>query len=199
MALLSAIVVRAGAGRRARGVTRRWFLAAVLLLVGGPAASQAVRAAASQVQAVFLFNFAQFVDWPAEAFADSQAPLVIGILGDDPVGAFLDETVRGDTVGGRPLEIRRYRGIEEIKTCHILFISRSEADRLEDMLAALKDRPILAVSDGDGFAGRGGMIQFVIERSRIRLRINLEAAQAARLLISSKLLRSAEIVSFRRN
>ena len=197
MALLRAIA--GGTRRGARGGARRWSLAAALLLVSGPAAAQAVRAAASQVEAVFLFNFAQFVAWPAEAFADSQAPLVIGILGEDPFGVFLDETVRGDTVRGRPFEIRRYTGIEEIKDCHILFISRSEADRLEGMLAALKDRPILAVSDEDGFARRGGMIQFVIERSRIRLRINLEAAQAARLLISSKLLRSAEIVSLRRN
>jgi hypothetical protein len=198
MALLSAMVTRAGTGRGAGGVIRLWSIAAALLL-GRPAAAQTVRAAAHQVEAVFLFNFAQFVYWPAEAFADSQAPLVIGILGVDPFGSFLDETVRGDTVGGRPFEIRRYRGIEEIKNCHILFISRSEADRLEDMLAALKDRPILVVSDDDGFALRGGMIQFVIERSRIRLRINLEAAQAARLLISSKLLRSAEIVPLRRN
>jgi hypothetical protein len=198
MALLNAMVKRAGAGCGARDVPRLWFMAAALLLVGGPATAQAVRAAAPQVEAVFLFNFAQFVNWPAESFPDSQAPLVIGILGEDPFGGFLDETVRGETVRARPLEVRRYRRIEEVNTCHILFISRSEADRLEDLLPVLKDRPILAVSDGDGFARRGGMIQFVIEQSRIRLRINLEAAEAARLKISSKLLRAAEIVTPRR-
>ena len=197
MALLSAVVARVDRG--ARGVSRFAFIAAVLLLVGRPAAAQAVRAAASQVEAVFLFNFAQFADWPPESFPDSQAPLIIGILGDDPFGPFLEETVRGETVRGRPVEIRRYRGIEEIKTCHILFVSRVEMDRLADMLAALKDRPVLAVSDGDDFAQRGGMIQFVIERSRIRLRINLEAAQAAKLTISSKLLRSAELVPLPRH
>jgi hypothetical protein len=197
MALLSAMVARAERG--ARGVSGLWSITAVLLLVGRPAAAQAVRAAASQVEAVFLFNFAQFVDWPPESFPDSQAPLIIGILGDDPFGPFLEVTVRGETVRGRPVEIRRYQGIEEIKTCHILFISRFEMGRLADMLAALKDRPVLAVSDGDDFAQRGGTIQFVIERSRIRLRINLEAAQAAKLTISSKLLRSAELVPLPRH
>jgi hypothetical protein len=197
MALLSAVVARVDRG--ARGASRFVFITVVLLLVGRPAAAQAVRAAASQVEAVFLFNFAQFVDWPSEAFPDSEAPLIIGILGDDPFGPFLEETVRGETVRGRPVEIRRYRGIEEIKTCHILFVSRVEMDRLADMLAALKDRPVLAVSDGDDFAQRGGMIQFVIERNRIRLRINLEAAQAAKLTISSKLLRSAELVPLPRH
>ncbi len=110
MALLSAVVARADRG--AQGVSRFRFIAAVLLLVGRPAAAQGVRAAASQVEAVFLFNFAQFVDWPPESFPDSQAPLIIGILGDDPFGPFLEQTVRGETVRGRPVEIRRYRGID---------------------------------------------------------------------------------------
>jgi hypothetical protein len=183
MALLSPIVSRAFGS-----------VTAALLLAAGPAAAQTVRAAASDVEAVFLFNFAQFVDWPPESFPDSQAELVIGILGDDPFGPFLDETVRGEIVHGRPFKIRRYRRVDEIKDCHILFISRSETNRLEDILAALKDRPILTVSDDDDSAPHGGIIRFILDRSRIRLRINLEAAQATRLTLSSKLLRSAELV-----
>lgn len=180
-------------GARGRGL---WGLAVGLALLGTrPASAQAVRASASEVQAVFLFHFAQFVDWPAEAFPDPTTPVVIGILGKDPFGSFLDETVRGETVRGRPFRTDRYRRVEEIKDCHILFISRSEAKRLDAILTALKDRPILTVSNGNDFDRAGGIIRFILEESRIRLSIDLEAAQAARLTFSSKLLRSAEIVS----
>jgi hypothetical protein len=148
-----------------------------------------------QLKAVFLFNFAQFVEWPPQAFADAQTPLVIGVLGRDPFGAYLDETVRDEKVNGRSLTVQRYRRVEEIGACHILFISRSEADRLGQILASLKDRNILTVGDADGFTERGGMIRFVIENNKIRLRINLNAAKAARLTISSKLLRPAEIAA----
>jgi hypothetical protein len=157
-----------------------------LLLVQSPRASE------YQVKAVFLYNFAQFVEWPATP--DSQKPVIIGILGEDRLGAVLDETVRGERLGLRPFEIVRYRQLTGIDTCNILFISRSENERVAQILAALGNRPILTVSDGDDFADRGGMIQFVNDKNRIRLRINLEAAQAATVTISSKLLRVAEIV-----
>lgn len=178
--------------------TLRSLTAALLLFVAGPLAAQTVRATASDVQAVFLFNFAQFVEWPSDAFADAEAPLVIGILGDDPFGSVLDETVRGETVRGRPFKVRRYRRVEDVKSCHILFISRTEADRLAEILASIKERPILTVSNGDDLDSQGGIIRFVMDENRIRLSIDLEAAQATRLTFSSKLLRSAAIVPSRR-
>jgi hypothetical protein len=170
-------------------------IAAALAILGArPAGAQTVQASASQVQAVFLFNFAQFVDWPADAFSDARAPLVIGILGKDPFGDFLDETVRGETVRGRTFRIDRYRQVEEVRECHILFISRSETKRLDSILAAFRGKPILTVSNGDDFDRGGGMIRFILDKSKIRLSVDLEAAQAARLTFSSKLLRSAEII-----
>lgn len=152
-----------------------------------------------QVKAIFLFNFAQFVEWPAGTFSDAQKPLVIGVLGDDPFGTYLDDTVRGEKVNGRPLVVERYRRLEEVKTCHILFISRSETARLKQHLEGLKSRNILTVSEIDEFCRLGGMIQFVTEKSKIRLKINVEAAKAANLTISSKLLRPAEIVATKGN
>ncbi len=148
-----------------------------------------------QVKAVFLFRFAQFVEWPPTAFPEAQTPLVIGVLGQDPFGTYLDEIVQGETVNNHPLAVQRYASVEEITTCHILFISRSEEDRLEQVLVGLKGRDILTVGDADRFSVRGGIIRFVTEQGRIRLRINLKAAEAANLKLSSKLLRPAEIVS----
>ena len=196
MAFLKATPGSRGARRHARGGIRAYLLARVVLLLWGSSLrAQATRPSEYQIKAVFLFNFAQFVDWPAGAFPDSTAPLVIGVLGDDPFGPYLDETVRGETVRGRPFEVRRYQKIEDIRTCHILFVSPSEESRLEDILANLKHRAILTVGDGTGFAKRGGMIRFVSERNKIRMRINVAAAEAVQLTISSKLLRAAEIVT----
>ncbi len=148
-----------------------------------------------QVKAVFLFNFAQFVQWPAAAFTGASSPIVIGILGEDPFGAYLDETVREEKVEKRPIAIQRYRRVEEIKTCHMLFISRSETKHLEQILVSLNDRSLLIVGDGDDFVQRGGMIQLALAQGKIRPIINVKAATAANLTISSKLLRSAELVT----
>lgn len=161
--------------------------------------AQAVTASEYQLKAVFLFNFAQFTEWPAAAFTSLETPLIIGVLGDDPFGRMLDDTVQAETIGGRKLAVRRYRRVEEIADCHILFISQSESDRLGAILTALKGRSILTVGDTTGYALRGVMIRFMNDRGRIRLRVNLETTRAAGLVISSKLLRSAEIVTTQEN
>lgn len=148
----------------------------------------------NQVKAVFLFNFSQFVSWPTEAFERPEAPLVIAVLGVDPFGENLDAAVRGEHVGDRPLEVRRYRSLADIKDCQILFINRSETARLPEIVATLRGRSILTVSDADDAAKLGVIIQFVTENNRIRLRINATAARADGLTISSKLLRPAQIV-----
>lgn len=145
-----------------------------------------------QIKAVFLFNLAQFVDWPAKAFPNSGAPLIIGVLGEDPFGGYLDETLRGESVRNRPLVLQRYRRVSEVKMCHLLFISRSEADRLDQIFTALRGRSILTVGDAEDFTSRGGMIRLVTEKNKIRIRINMEAVRGANLTISSKLLRLAQ-------
>jgi hypothetical protein len=166
-----------------------------LLLLGGlDGLAQTGPSREYRVKAVFLFNFAQFVEWPPAAFAGANSPIVIGVLGENPFGAYLDETVRAEKVDNRPLEVQRYRRVDEIKTCHVLFINRSEA-HLEQILSALKDRSILIVGDGDDFVERGGMIRLATTQNKIRLIISVEAAKAAKLTISSKLLRSADVVT----
>jgi hypothetical protein len=176
----------------------RWMVCCLLIwmLGGGVPSAQPPAPAPSeyQIKAAFLYNFAQFVDWPAEAFQDAQAPLVIGILGDDPFDASLDDIIRGEKVNNRPLVVQRYRRVADMKSCHVLFVSRSEDSRMERTLAGLKDKAILTVGESDSFFEKGGMIRFTNERNKIRLRINVDAAREARLTISSKLLRLAEVV-----
>jgi hypothetical protein len=148
-----------------------------------------------QIKSVFLFNFAQFVAWPPEAFSGPQSPLLIGVLGEDPFGRALDDVVTGEAIMRRQLVVERFHRVEDIKSCHILFISTSEAEKFEQIFAALRGRPILTVGDAEGFSARGGMIRFRTDHNRIRLGVNVDAAQAAGLTISSKLLRAAEIVA----
>lgn len=183
----------------------RWHVVrfGVALLLGGLLPGVApLRATAEssisgeyQLKAVFLFNFAQFVEWPPETFPDAQSPIIIGILGEDPFGAYLDELVRGEKIRERPLLVRRFKTPETITACHLLFVSRSDAALVERTLRVLQQRSVLTLSDADGFTRAGGMVRFATENGKIRLKINLGAAKACGLRISSKIIRPATIVA----
>ena len=147
-----------------------------------------------RVKAVFLYHFTQFVEWPDSAFESATAPIVIGVLGEDPFGDFLDETVAGELVRGRPIRIQRFTRSSQIGVCHVLFVSGSQARRMQGTFRTLSGKPILTVGDADEFADEGGMVQFVTSRGRIRLRINVQTVRDAGLTISSRLLNLADIV-----
>ena len=161
-----------------------WLLASLLCWSGSGAPAHHVKAA-------FLFNFAQFTEWPPEAFSEKDSPLVIGILGPNPFGDFLAETVRNEVAHGRRITIEHYSKVAEIKTCHILYIGQSEASRLDRVRDTVKDKPVLTVTDVQGAAARGIVVEFITAQNRIRFRINQEAAKAGKLNLSSKLLRVA--------
>jgi len=145
------------------------------------------------VKAAFLFNFAKFVEWPDDAFADPASPLVLCVVGEDPFGDAL-RSLKGKIVNGRPLAIRYLTTIEELDRCHLLFVCPSEKPVLSKILQTTKGRSILTVGDMEGFTQDGGIINLVKEESRIGIEVNLEAAQRTRLKISSKLLALAKIV-----
>ena len=163
---------------------------AVAFVLLTSAAAQTAPIPEYQAKASYVLNFAQFVRWPSQS---SNTPFVIGILGDDPFGSYLDETVRGEKVNDRPLVIQRFRRRDDPRTCNLLFISQSERDRVTQILSSLKGRPILTVSEIDGFTDLGGMIQLFTEKNSIRMRINVDAVKAANLRVSSKLMRMAEV------
>ncbi|MDB5104132.1 MAG: YfiR family protein [Fibrobacteres bacterium] len=177
-------------------VLRSLFL--MLLASVSAAVAQGAPDREHRVKAVFLFNFAQFVDWPDSVFADPDEPLVVGILGDDPFKAYLDEVVRGEKVNNRPIVVKRFRKVEEIKDCEVLFVSPSESPRLEGILSSLKQKHILTVGESEDFQRYGGMVNFATEGGKIRLKINLEQVQEAGLSVSSKLLRLADVSGARR-
>ena len=173
------------------------LLAAVLLVTATRAAAQAEAAPSPapteyEVKAAFLYNFARFVEWPAEGVRAE--PFVIAVLGHDPFGAVLDETVAGKTVAGRPIQVKRASRVDEVSGAHIVFVSSSENKDLATILKAL-DRPgVLTVGDMDGFAEQGGAINFTVQSRRVRFEINPSRAEQAHLKMSSQLLKLATLV-----
>lgn len=145
-----------------------------------------------QVKAAFLAKFAMFVEWPAAA---TNAPFVIGILGKDPFGDFLDAAAKREFANRRGIEIRRSDDLNKLAGCQIVFISTSESARLSSHLAGLAGQPVLTVGDESNFAGRGGMIGFIKEAGMVRFEINTRAAELAGLKLSAKLLQVGKIVT----
>jgi len=151
-----------------------------------------------QVKAAYLFNFAKFVQWPQEVFANADTPLVIGVLGDDPFGEDLDKAVEGKTINGHIIKIRRFDNFDpnmapDIRKCQILFIAYSEKNRLEDVIKNLRGSSILTVSEIEKFPLMGGMILFDQNGKKINLVVNPAAARKAKLEISARLLQVSKI------
>jgi len=149
-----------------------------------------------QVKAAFLYSFAKFVQWPDDAFGKPEGPFVVGVLGDDPFGAVLDQTLEGKTVLNRPVVIKRFGKVEDVQA-QILFVGASERRDLARVLKVLRGRAILSAGETEGFAENGGIVGFKTQDRRVRFEINLARAEEARLRISSQLLKLATIVSSR--
>ena len=164
------------------------FLLISLLLPGGAAAQ--VRE--YDVKAAFLLNFTKIIEWPADAFADASSPFGLCILGQDPFGRALDEVMKGETVAGRNIAIRRISDLPEPQACQIVFTTETG----EEAVAGLRrlGPGVLTVADGENFVREGGIIGFVIENRRVRFDINRTAAEAAGLKFSSKLFTVARVV-----
>lgn len=187
-----------GPGGKPRREPGRWLPAFLFLWLAGAllaAAADNATLEEYQVKAAYLYNFTKFTDWPDNAFASPNAPLVIGVVGDYPFGDTLDVLVKGEVVRGHPLVIKRLHDGDDLHGCHVLFICRNEKDHLSLLLQNLKGNPVLTVSDTDGFAGLGGMVNLVLVEEKVKLEINQTSAEGAGLKISAKLLKLARIVN----
>lgn len=147
-----------------------------------------------QLKAAYLCNFAEFITWPESAFTNTTSPLVVGVLGADPFGAYLDEAAKGKTTGSHPLAVRRSRQLADLVDCHILFVSNSEASKLGEVLRTVRERPVLTVSDVPSFLIEGGIIKLSTLEKKVRFEVNLDAAAAANLHFQARLLRLASAV-----
>ena len=150
-----------------------------------------------QIKAVYLFNLTGFVSWPDSAFVSSDAPLRIGVSGVHRVDSFINYirmAVEGETSGQRAIIIEHLPRSADPSGFHMVFITDSPDEEIEELLNAVKGQPILTVGESDGFCNRGGMINLLRRGKRIGLEVNIAATELSRLRVSSKLLRIATIV-----
>jgi YfiR/HmsC-like len=185
---------------------RRWWQArarrfaisvCAALIVGSLCASLPAQAEISsseeyRLKLAFLFNFAKFVEWPADAFPTPQAPLEICIIGRDPFDAEFERQVMTRTLYGHPVAIRTLRPSDDFSGCHIIFLPASSDGSLPGVLKRL-DGSAITVGESAGFVARGGVVNFVIEGTMLRFEVNLSASRRIRSRISSRFLALARI------
>jgi len=177
-----------GAGRRHRGADRVVRLvavvAALLTLSTGTLLTQEVTGPA--LKAAFLFNFVKFTTWPPDVLPEG-APLQMCVVNAQAVGGALSAAVQGRVVVGHAIRVAELTDGAALRGCHVLFVSGPRTAALK-AVALLRDAPVLTVSDLQGFTAEGGVAQFHLQQGQLRFAVGLEAARAARLQISSKLL-----------
>ncbi len=176
-----------------RSFTRWRGVALTLAALGcafGSVAQSPAPLTESQAKASALFNFARYVEWPERAFASREAPFVFCVAGRDGLYA-ASAMLEGRVLNGRPTQLRRVLGVEELRGCHALYIGEAEERRQLPMLRAVAAEPVLTVGDAGGFVEAGGAIGIVLDEGRIRFDINRPALEQAQLRASSHLLRLA--------
>ncbi len=170
------------------------FIIALCLWGSFVTESSAQRATEYEVKAAFLYNFARFVTWPDSSFQSPNPPLIIGVFGNDPFGSTLEQTIQDKTAQNHPLIIQRFKKIEDTHNCHILFIAPSAQKELTSLLKHLQTSPILTVGEQNDFCQNGGMINFILVNRRVRFEISPQAIERSALIMSSRLLKLAQIV-----
>ncbi len=143
----------------------------------------------------FLYNFAKFVEWPPDSFRSPGAPLSICIVGHNPFSLDIENELRSRPAGGHPIEFLALKPTDMLNLCHIVFVPVTEKDQAARIVSGLKGSRALTVGESEGFAARGGIINFTVEGGHVRFEINRLAADRAGLKISSKLLSLAKVVT----
>jgi hypothetical protein len=174
----------------------RFALLALCALCAGEsfAADESPQDIEQRVKAAFLFKFGGYVEWPERVFPRSDSPLVLGVAGADVLAAELSRIASGRTMNGRPVVVRRVRGGEQVTDVHVLFIGRSEASRLGELLSMTQGQPVLTVSETEKGLAQGSVINFVIADNRVRFEVSLETANRNGLRIGAPLLAVAQRV-----
>jgi hypothetical protein len=162
---------------------------ALVLIVQTPVSAQDVTEPA--LKGVFIYNFAKFTEWPVDA-VPAAAPLVMCVLGDVAVGDALERAVKGRIIAGHAVTVLKEPAAASQQVCNVIYVSGVTADQAAQLVAGVRDVPVLTISDVEGFTELGGIVRFFFESGRLRFAIDLGSAKRARLQISSNLLALAK-------
>ena len=169
-------------------------LAAVVCTAGGGAQPNAPRASERSIKAAYLYKFAEYVDWPDAPLLPAGQPFTIGVLGAAALADDLQRMTADRTLDDRPITVRRLTSTEVYDDLDVLFIADGESGKLGELLSPVKGRPILTVTESAGALADGSIINFTVSGERVRFEVSLDAAQASRLKLSSRLLAVAASV-----
>jgi hypothetical protein len=170
------------------------FLLCCLAGVVSGAGAESPSSKEQQLKARFIYNFLKFVEWPANRFQDTNAPLIIGVTGKGSISAALETTVKGRKINGRELIVKVVNSPETAKATHLLFVAPTEDGRFDTWLSGLAGACVLTVGESDQFGKSGGIIRFMPDGDKLRFEINMDAADQAGLKISAQLQKLAKAV-----
>jgi uncharacterized protein DUF4154 len=190
VALLSARAI----DRTRRRAAHRWRAPLLAVLLCASAAQGQTQASEVSLKSAFLYKFIHYTEWPADALGEPGSPIALCVLGRDDVAQVLEAAVGGRISHERPVVVRRLADAAETPGCHLLFVGASDLPMIDQVLARVSGQPILTVGDADGFARRGGIINFTRTGARLGFEINRGAAQRAGLQLSSQLLKLSKLV-----
>lgn len=167
-------------------------LVGLLLLTATAAQAQSTAVSEQSLKAVLFYKLPSFV---YNQGSGKNAQIGICTLGEAPLGNAL-EKLPATLADGRQVEFKALQGGADMTECQFVFIGRSEAGRLESLLRRLQGKRLVTVSDIEGFADAGGMVEFALRHggSGIQILINRKAAQKQGIEFNAQLLRLAKIV-----
>jgi hypothetical protein len=149
--------------------------------------------ALARVEAAFVYNFTQFIGWPADTFSDKDAPFVVAVVGEDPLAGALEQAMAGKVANGRPIVVRHFASPERVEGCQILFVPVTQDAAAPAILGKAANRPILTVGQTDAFMRSGGAVRLFVEDGRVKFQINPDVIDAAKIKASAKLMKLARV------
>lgn len=175
-------------------VISRARIVLLLLAAGPPLPEAAENVEEYEIKAVYLYNIANYITWPEGSFQDAGASFNLCVLGQNPFGGLLDFIASQRKVHERTVSVFFFEEIKEAESCHLLFVSASLRRQVPSIISRQEKHAVLLISEAEGFAAAGGMIEFFMKDNKVRLLINPHAVNNAKLKASTHLIRVSKLV-----
>jgi hypothetical protein len=147
------------------------------------------------LKVVFFERFTRFIEWPASKIQDSSKPFIIGTIGSGDLISLLNQVYKNKTIKNKAVQIKQVTDLSDIDECHIIFLSELEKDKLLEILSYIRNKPILSISDADGYGEYGVIINFYDDKQKVSYEINQSAFSGTGLSLSYLLLQNGKVIT----